>query len=339
MNGRDNTIRAFLAAAGWGAAGRAPLAGDASARRYERLSLAGQHAVLMDSPPEAADDVRRFTDMAEWLAARGYSAPRILSDRAAEGLLLLEDLGDDLLARLIAADPAREAPLYAAVTDFLLDLHRHAPPAGLAPLDGPALGAMTGLAAEWYLPGIGAPASAAAGDLHALIQEAYTRLDHEKPVTALRDFHAENLIWLPARAGVAQLGLLDFQDAVAAHPAYDLVSALQDARRDVSPAVERAERRRYAQQKGLEQGRFEAIYALLGLQRSVRILGVFARLCMAMGKAHYVDLIPRTWRYIERNAAHPELAGIARVLGAAFPAPTAERLERIKSQCAQHPMR
>lgn len=338
MTDRDATIHAFLAAAGWGSGRRSPLAGDASSRRYERIERSGRHAVLMDTPGDAADEVRRFTRMANWLTDRGYSAPRILFESAKEGLLLLEDLGDDLLARLIAADPTREAGFYTAVTDFLLDLHHHEPPEFLPALDGPTLARMIGLTMEWYLPGIGAPRSSAAEDLPALIEEAYCRLDHEKPVVALRDFHAENLIWLPQRAGVAQLGLLDFQDAVAAHPAYDLVSALQDARRDVSPRVEAAERARYAHQKGLEQGRFGAIYALLGLQRSVRILGVFSRLCMAMGKDHYVDLMPRTWRYIERNAAHPELAGIARVLAAALPAPTTERLKRIKDQCGQHPM-
>lgn len=339
MADRNATLCAFLTDAGWSTATRHVLAGDASSRRYERLEMSGQSAILMDAPPDAAANVLRFVHVAQWLADRGYSAPRILAEAAADGFLLLEDLGDDLVARLVSGDPSREAPLYSAVTDFLLDLHRHAPPEFVSPLDGPALADLTGLTAQWYLPGIGAPRSAAADDLPALIEDAYTRLDHERPVLALRDFHAENLIWLPERVGAARLGLLDFQDAVAAHPAYDLVSALQDARRDVSTHVETAERTRYARQKGLEQGRFNTIYALLGLQRSIRILGVFSRLCMAMGKDHYVDLIPRTWRYIERNAAHPELAGIARVLTAALPPPTAERLKRIKDQCGQHPMR
>ncbi|WP_415182365.1 aminoglycoside phosphotransferase family protein [Phaeovulum sp.] len=336
---RDAEIVFFLNAAGWGQATRRPLAGDASARRYERLTATHGSAVLMDAPPASGEDVTRFTRMARWLHERGFSAPEILAENVPNGLLLLEDLGDDLLARLIATDPSREPALYNEVTQFLLALHRHPAPDFVLPLDGPALADLTRLTPEWYLPGIGARASAASAEIPALIKEAYARLNREDPVLSLRDFHAENLLWLPGRAGVARLGLLDFQDAVAAHPAYDLVSALQDARRDVSPTVEAAERAHYAAAKGLDQGRFSAIYALLGAQRSLRILGVFARLCMAAGKPHYVDLIPRTWAYIGRNLAHPELAGLAAAVYAALPAPTPERLERIKDQCGQYPMR
>lgn len=339
MTARNGIITAFLAQAGWADAARAPLAGDASARRYERLRLGNRRAVLMDAPPASGEDVTRFSRMARWLLDRGFSAPRILAEAPAQGLLLLEDLGDDLVARLVAADPLREGPLYAAITETLGALHRHTPPDFLAPLDGPALGDLVRLTVDWYLPGIDAPRTQAADDLAHLIEAAYARLNREAPVVALRDFHAENLLWLPDRTGPARLGLLDFQDAVAGHPAYDLVSALQDARRDVSARVEAQERARYANENGLEQDRFAAIYALLGAQRSLRILGVFARLCMAMGKAHYLDLMPRTWAYIERNLAHPDLLDLARAVAAALPPPTPDRLQRIKDQCGQHPMR
>ncbi len=333
---REHRISSFLIAAGWGQATRQPLAGDASARRYERLAGKQGFSVLMDAPPISGESVARFARMARWLRNCGFSAPEILAEDDAAGLLLLEDLGDDLLARLIAADPSREAPLYAEITDFLLALHRHPAPDFLLPLDGPALAELTRLAPEWYLPGIGAKPNAAASEVPGLIEAAYCKLNDQTPVASLRDFHAENLLWLPGRVGPARLGLLDFQDAVATHPAYDLVSALQDARRDVMPAVEATERARYTRAKGLEQGRFLAIYALLGAQRSLRILGVFARLCMVAGKPHYVDLMPRTWAYIERNLAHPDLADLAAAIHAALPAPTPERLERIKGQCGQH---
>lgn len=338
MAERAAQIASFLAATGWGMADRRPLAGDASARRYDRLTRGTDRAVLMDAPPASGEDVTRFTRMARWLCAQGFSAPAILAEDPGCGLLLLEDLGDDILARLTTADPEREAPLYASITDFLLALHRHPAPAFAPPLDGPALADLTRLTPDWYLPGIGATRTGAADDLPGLIALAYDRLNREMPVASLRDFHAENLIWLPHRRGPARLGLLDFQDAVTAHPAYDLVSALQDARRDVSPVVEAAERSRYAATKGLEQSRFMAIYALLGVQRALRILGVFARLCMALDKPQYVALIPRTWGYIERNLERPELADIARALRAALPAPTPERLKRITEQCGQHPM-
>lgn len=336
---REALITHFLIVAGWGQAVRHPLAGDASARRYERLAGPQGSAVLMDALPTSGENVARFARMARWLRDRGFSAPEVMAENEPAGLLLLEDLGDDLLARLVAAKPSREAPLYAEVTNFLLALHRHPAPDFVLPLDGPALADLTRLTPEWYLPGIGAKANTAATEVPGLIEAAYSKLNDQAPVASLRDFHAENLFWLPGRVGPARLGLLDFQDAVAAHPAYDLVSALQDARRDVLPAVEAAERARYARARGLDQGRFSATYALLGAQRSLRILGVFARLCMAAGKPHYVDLIPRTWAYIARNLAHPDLADLAAAIHAGLPAPTPERLERIKHQCGQHPMR
>lgn len=332
---RDAT--GFLRAAGWSGAQSLPLAGDASARSYRRLKLGSRRAVLMDAPPQSGQDTRAFTRMAAWLGARGYSAPGILHADHAAGFLLLEDLGDGLFARLIEADPAREAGLYHAATAFLTDLHRHPPAAFLPLLDGPTLGEMTALATLWYLPGTGGAASAAAQSIPALIAADHARLAEAAPVTALRDFHAGNLIWLPERTGLARLGLLDFQDAVAADPAYDLVSLLQDARRDVPAATERQEVARYCAAKGCDQSRFSAIYALLGAQRNLRILGVFARLAMHFGKPHYLDFLPRVWGYLERDLAHPALADLARAMREAVPEPTPARVQRILDQCGQHP--
>ena len=324
----------FLCAAGWGDARVIPLAGDASARRYERLIRGNDSAVLMRAPVDPVEQVR-FSRLARWLTDHGFSAPQILAEAPDQGLMLLEDLGDDLLARLIAADPAREGPLYAEVTDFLTALHQHPAPDFVAPLDGPALGSLVQMTLDWYLPIAGGSGCTA---LPGAIAALYEALNQEAPVLALRDFHAENLLWLPARAGTARLGLLDFQDAVAAHPGYDLISALQDARRDVSAAVAAREIARYASQNGLDQSRFAALCALLGLQRNLRILGVFTRLCLAMGKAQYVDLIPRVWRHIQHNLTHPALAELAALM-TEMPAPTPDILHRIQDQCGQHPMR
>lgn len=332
MSTTSEEISAFLVTAGWGDAVRRPLAGDASARRYERLSRGAERAVLMIAPRE--DDLGRFTRMAIWLNSKGFSAPRIYAEAPQLGLLLLEDLGDDLVSRLITADPAREAPLYAAITDFLVSLRGVAPPDFLTRLEAPELADLARLTPDWY-PTL---SRAAAQALPEMIAERFDALDDGARVACLRDFHAENALWLPARSGVARLGLLDFQDAVIAHPAYDLVSALQDARRDVGAAIEAAERTRFAAQIGMEQSRFEALYALLGLQRSVRILGIFARLCLAMGKPGYAALMPRSWGYIERNLRHPALSSLEGTLRAAFPPPTPELIERITAACGQHPM-
>lgn len=336
-DGRKVEIAGFLAAAGWAGAGSHPLAGDASARTYARLTRGTDSAVLMDAGPGGQAQVGPFLTVGGWLAAQGYSAPKVLARDEPAGLLLLEDLGDALFARLVAEDPARELPLYRAATDFLSDLHRHRPPAFLKPGDGPALAALVAILPDWYLAGMDAPATPAALALPGLIEALHADLARSAPVVSLRDFHAENLIWLPDRAGPARVGLLDFQDAFAADPAYDLVSLLQDARRDVSPETEQACLRAYLEAMGLDEGRFGAVYALIGAQRALRILAIFARLCMAGGKPRYLDLAPRVWACLQRDLAHPALKRLAQTVEVALPPPTPERLERIRKKCGTCP--
>jgi aminoglycoside/choline kinase family phosphotransferase len=332
MTDRGSLVEGFLASAGWAGAARSALAGDASARRYERLALGDRRAVLMDAAPGRGEDTARFARVGRWLRAHGYSAPEIFAEDHGRGLLLLEDLGDALVARLVVADPGREAEIYAAATDFLADLHRHPPPDFAPPLGGPALAELTAILPEWYLPGIGAARTPASDDLPALVAALHDRLSDGRVALSLRDFHSENLIWLPERQAPARLGLLDFQDAVAAHPAYDLVSLLQDARRDVSLAVEQAMIARYTGSGGLDHDRFAAIYALLGAQRALRIVGVFARLSRRDGKTQYLSLLPRVWAALERNLTHPALAGLASAVHAGLPAPTPERIARLKER-------
>ncbi|MBS0563613.1 MAG: phosphotransferase [Proteobacteria bacterium] len=337
--GRDADIAAFIAAAGWSGAAIRPLAGDASARRYFRLARGPESAVLMDADPARGEAVGPFLAVGDWLAARGYSAPRVLARDPARGLLLLEDLGDALFARIVAGEPRREADLYRAATDFLADLHRHRPPPFLKAGDGPALAELVAILPDWYLAGMDAPVTDAALALPGLIADLHAGLVGAPPVAALRDFHAENLIWLPDRQGVARIGLLDFQDAFAADPAYDLVSLLQDARREVSAGIQAACLRAYVAARGLDERRFLPAYALMGAQRALRILAVFARLCMAGAKPQYLDHAPRVWASLQRNLAHPALARLARAVADGVPAPTPERLERIKAKCGRHQAR
>ncbi|MFV0299781.1 MAG: tRNA (adenosine(37)-N6)-threonylcarbamoyltransferase complex ATPase subunit type 1 TsaE [Paracoccus sp. (in: a-proteobacteria)] len=315
----------FLAAAGWGAARVLPLAGDASARRYFRLIRDGETAVLMDDAPPGS--IGAYLAMTDWLRQRGFLAPGVLARDADAGLLLMQDLGDDLVARVLEREPALARPVYARITDLLVDLHRHAPPDVMA-LDGPELARQVGLFADWYPGAVGAdpaPALAVADhirDLHAALCADLP------PVLSLRDFHAENLIW----RGAAPLGLLDFQDAVATHPAYDLVSALQDARRDVDPGLESAMIDRYIAATGLDGARFRAGYALLGVQRNLRIMGIFTRLALEGGKPRYLGFMPRVWAYVLRDLAHPALAPLAAIVKA-LPAPTPEITDRIAARC------
>lgn len=333
MAATEPEIAAFLSRFGWAGAERRPLAGDASARRYERLHRADGTAVLMIAPP--GEEMRRFQRIDAWLLAQGYSAPQIFGIDTETGLMLLEDFGDDQLARLLRQDPGAEAGYYAAITDFLLDLHRRPPPDFVPRLDATGLGALVSLACDWYP--LRDPAAAEA--IAPLVTRLCKGLVALPPVLSLRDFHAENVIWLPERSGVARLGLLDFQDAVATHPVYDLVSALQDARRDVSPTVLAAELRRYATARGLDLAELERAFALIGAQRALRILGIFARLCLAGGKPGYVDLIPRVWDQLQRNLAHDALAPLRAVVTQALLPPNVALLERMRRQCGQHPMR
>ncbi|WP_297770464.1 phosphotransferase [uncultured Roseovarius sp.] len=337
MTDRDALLRGFVAGTDWAGAAIAPLAGDASNRRYLRLKHGetGASAVLMDAPPERGEDVRPFVRIAGHLAEHGLSAPHILAQDDAQGFLLLEDLGDALFARVIPEAPDIQEPLYAAATDLLVELHRHPPPSGLKPYGPAAMTETAALVFDWYYAGaIAAPCAQRAqalDALHALLSARAGAAD----VIVLRDYHAENLLWLPERSGVARVGLLDFQDAMSGHRAYDLVSVLQDARRDVPQDLETAMIARYCAATGQDAVHFNAAYHVLGAQRNLRILGVFARLCMRDGKAHYVDLIPRVWGLLQRDLAHEALAPLAELLRDVLPAPTPDVLDRLRGQCAR----
>ncbi len=338
MADRAAEIAAFLAAAGWGSADRRHLAGDASDRRYERLRLGAATAVLMDNPPGGADDPAAFSRMARHLRDLGLSAPAILAEDLPHGLLLLEDLGDDLFARLLQADPAREADLYAPAVDVLLHLQRAMPPPGLPNLTARDWAEAAAFALEWYAFAATGRKPDADRFVTALADALQAHADGPR-VLILRDFHAENLLWLPGRAGLKRVGLLDFQLGQLAQPGYDLVSLLQDARRDVAPKTEAAMIARFAAATGVDPAGFAAHYATLGAQRALRILGVFARLCLVAGKPQYLRLIPRVWGQLQQNLVHPALADLRAICDAILPPPTSDILHRIEQQCLAFPSR
>ncbi|MBD3677422.1 MAG: phosphotransferase [Rhodobacteraceae bacterium] len=331
MPDRAALLDRFLAGTDWRNAGRRPLAGDASNRRYERLNdpLLGP-AVLMDAPPEKGEDVRPFVTVARYLTGRGLAAPRILAEDAENGFLILEDLGDDLYARVVAVHPAQEEALYAAAIDALAHLHEEPAPDWLSPY-APKMPDLAALTHDWYLRGAGRMPDPAARA--AFVEEVARALAPHQgdEVTILRDFHAENLIWLPDRDGLQRVGLLDFQDAMSGHRAYDLVSLLEDARRDVSPALAEKMLARYIDRTGQEADRFRAAYAAMGAQRNLRILGVFARLSLRDGKRHYVDLIPRVWAHMMTDLAHPDLTALRQRVLDDLPPPDPEFLDKLRT--------
>lgn len=295
----------FLAACGWAGARIEPLAGDASFRRYFRVIGDGRSAVLMDAPPPH-EDARPFVAVAEWLRSMGLSAPEIIARDLDKGLLLLADFGDVRLRETLDDDPARERELYELATDLLIRLHALPPMPGLRPhgLDEWLDELM--LFPEWYCRALDLSVDVAAyraAWTHVLAAVAGDGLG---PVTVLRDYHAENIMLVDGRDGVAHFGLLDFQDAVAGHPAYDLASVLQDARRDVSPAIERAMIDRYVAATGHGDA-FERAYWLLAAQRNTRVIGVFTRLWKRDNKPRYTSFQPRNWGLLERDLARPEL--------------------------------
>jgi hypothetical protein len=322
MAERGARLDAFLSQAGWGAAARLALAGDASFRRYVRLAGPTGRAMLMDAPPP--EDIGPFLAVAGLLHRLGLSAPRILAADAEAGLLLEEDFGDDTYTRLLVAGAAEE-PLYALAVDLLIALNRgfHADMAPLLPrYDEARLLAEAALLVDWYLPAItGAPIEGDERAAYLALWRSLLPLARDVPETlVLRDYHVDNLMRLKGREGVAACGLLDFQDAVLGPASYDLVSLLEDARRDVPEALARAMRARFlAAFPALAPDAFERSYAVLGAQRNCKILGIFTRLCVRDGKPAYLAHIPRVWRLLEADMRHPALAPLARWLERCIP--------------------
>ncbi len=301
---------AFLAANGWRDATIEPVAGDASFRRYFRAIKDGRSAILMDAPPPE-EDPRPFIDIARWLGERGFAAPAIHGIDLDLGLVLLEDFGDVRMRETVDGDASRELALYGSAIDLLVRLHRE-DPATAVPYDRATLHREANLLTEWYCPALGIVPDQAAYEAawdavfdHALAGPA---------VTVLRDYHSENLMLI----GGDTLGLLDFQDALAGHPAYDLVSLLQDARREVDEQVEAAMMTRYKAATGAGEA-FDIAYHVLGAQRSAKIIGIFTRLWQRDGKPRYAALCPRVWRYLNRDLEHPALAPVKAWFDATIP--------------------
>jgi len=292
----------FLAKLGWGEGDVLPLAGDASFRRYFRVADHGRSAILMDAPPPH-EDPRPFIQVAQWLVARGFPAPVIFGTDLEQGLVLIEDFGDARMRETVDAAPESLLRMYEAAVDILIRL-RGEPAGPWRPYDRKELQREADLLTEWYCPAIGVTVDT----------EGYAKAWGEvfdyalaaEPVTVLRDYHAENLMLI---GGTEALGLLDFQDALAGHPAYDLVSLLQDARRDVEPEIEAAMLDRYRRVTGAGDD-FDAAYHILGAQRNAKIVGIFTRLWRRDGKPRYPAMCPRVWRYLNRDLDHPALAPV-----------------------------
>lgn len=302
-----NTAQEFLNAIGWGAARRQALAGDASARRYERLTMGAARAVLMLAPPADRAAFDAFLSIASKLRGLGLSAPQVVGSDKDKGLMLLEDLGDRDFTAL--GPDQLEASL--AATDVLIHLARNREGWSLPALTPHVMAEMTRIA----LPE-GSDSDAAMAEMQAQFARVFT----EPLVPALRDVHAENLLWLPDRLGLTRVGLLDFQDAVLAPPGYDLVSFIKDARRDIPDDIATAMTARYAQALDLDGDAFATQCALQSFQRNLRIIGVFRRLARDRNRPAYLTHLPRVYAHVTEALNHPALEDLATAMQPLLPA-------------------
>ncbi len=313
---RDKVRRLFLSGTQWQDWSTETLAGDASSRKYSRLTGPwGESAILMDANPTTGETVGPFIDIARWLTDHRLSAPQVLHCDQVAGFLLLEDLGHDTLA--IATATTSEQVLYDAAVDVLVALDSMTPPSQLKSMT-PKVGAeMVAITAETYHHCNPAP----------LVAATQAALEAFAPVAdrvALRDFHAENLIWRPNRSGLDRIGLLDFQDAFVAPRGYDLASLLRDIRRTVSSTQVTRQIARFATATGIEPATLSAQLATLGAQRNLRILGVFARL-IQRGKPQYASFLPTVWDALSTDLAHPALTDLRHVVLSTLPPPQDRR--------------
>ena len=323
---RETEIQNFLRRADWDTAKRWRLAGDASFRKYDRLEGTKGRAVLMDAPPPH-EDVRAFVRIARHLFALGFSVPEILAEDHEAGLLLLEDLGDNTYTRLLASGHDERA-LYTLATDALIALHSipqaKAIPEGVKTYDTPRLLEEVNRINVWYRPLVEASAlpDQAQRGFNELWQAILPKAWLAPTSLILFDYHVDNLLGLFDRPDMRACGILDFQDAVAGPVTYDLLSLLEDARRDIDPTLVAEMKARYlAAFPALDPKAFATSWAVMAAQRHVRVIGTFARLKLRDNKLHYLVHMPRLWRYMDQCLQHAALSELKAWLDLHIPAP------------------
>jgi hypothetical protein len=287
------------------------LPADASFRKYFRISTGNATNILMDAAP-GKENVKPFIAVAEYLSKHEFSVPQIIAQDTKNGFLLLEDFGSDKFTTLLAQpDQELEQTLYKNAVDVLLALQKVPPADGLIPYYSDNLFLEeVNLFLEYYIAVVqNEPISKKLREEFEIIWQHLLQYAHFIPETiVLRDYHADNLMWLPERDGIQQVGILDFQDAVIGSPVYDVVSLIEDARRDVSPEIAQQMINRYLEGRtDISRKNFLAVYSILAAQRNLKIIGLFARKATRDKNPSYLKLLPRVWGYIEKDLKHPLL--------------------------------
>lgn len=322
MSDRTALIQDFVSKTVWKDWQKVAVPGDASARRYWRLTDGTQTVILMDDAPELGGSTVPFANIAQLLLANGLCAPHILAHDPHNGLMIISDLGTQDVAAWLRQHPTQEKALYRTSVDVLVKLHHIPPPDNMERMTAQTGAEMLEIVGEFY----------SRANIADLQREMLVALNAHAPIAdtiALRDFHAENLIWRDAHEGLDRVGLLDFQDAFVAPAGYDLVSLLRDARRDVGPETVEAMIAYFSEQTGAGP-EFRTQLACIAIQRNLRILGIFGRLSLKLGKPRYLDLIPRVWSDIQSDLADPALHQLRQVIFDTVPEPTTTLLAGLK---------
>lgn len=323
---RDALMQEFVRQSGFAEHSLQPLAGDASRRRYIRVTTPKTSYMVMDAPPEH-EPLESYIKICNFLYNHGYSAPRIIALDVEEGFLLLEDLGDNIFANILdqQTEPT-ELELYIEAVDLLAEWHTSPKMLkGTANLELPPYSINeymreVAIFADWFLPTVSEENhSASASEFLNIWRGILLQAPLGDCYFVHRDFHVNNLIWLKDRNNLARVGLLDFQDAVWGDPSYDMVSLLEDARRDVSPKLASDMQKRYLDLTGQPVKLFQQRYAVLGAQRNLKIIGIFHRLSKRDSKPQYLNHLPRVWKYLENDLAHPSLQALKKWMDATIP--------------------
>ncbi|MFL2788273.1 MAG: aminoglycoside phosphotransferase family protein [Paracoccaceae bacterium] len=300
---------------------------DASNRKYQRLTKGNKTVILMDSNPEENEPVNNFIYFTNFLRKHNFSAPKIYDSDIPNGLLLLEDLGARNFADILKVTPKVETNIYKEAVNQLIMIQSKGTPKQAKPYSTEILVEEALLFTEWYLGEVNS--SRLSKQFTSLLTPLLKKIDQTKPTLVLRDFHAENLIWINSRKNFKRVGLLDYQDALIGHPAYDIASLLKDARRDVSIEVRDEMMSHYLEKTKHNKDLFLRDYSILSAQRNLKIIGIFSRLSIRDKKNNYIKLIPRVWKNLENDFLHPDLENLSKFINSVAPYPNVNILKNL----------